>query len=124
MSPTKKSIITSYTHKTGSTGPSSIFKVYLKYNFTRILMMCHSLDIVYNPSIIGVDKKALETLTDDVAKYYNSSTLISSSIKKTFDTLLSSQTLSLTISHKDNEIIIAQGKMLHTLISKLITVES
>ena len=117
-------MITPSAHKTGSTGPPSIFKVYLNYNLKQILTMCHSLNLIYDPSTTEVEDKSLGTLTNDVTKYCKASTLISSSTKKTLETLLSTQTFSLTISHEGDEISIAKEKILHTLMSELIASES
>ena len=123
MSPTKNSMITPSVHKTTSTGLPSIFKVCLKYNSKWILAMYYSLDLIYDSSTTEVEDKSLGTLTDDVTKYCKLSTLISSSAKKLLETLLLSWVLSLTISCKGDEISIAEGKMLCTLMPKLIAIE-
>ena len=79
MSPTTDSMITPSAHKTGA--PPTIIKVYLRFNESKILTICHDIDIICNSSLSEVLDTSLGILTNNVIKYCETSSLLDSYTK-------------------------------------------
>ena len=115
-------MITPSLHKTDA--PPTIMKVYLRFNESKILIICHNIEVIYDSSLSEVLDASLGILTNNVIKYCETSFFLDSWTKVSVKDKLIEQSFSLTILHEGDEISIREGKMLHTVMSQLIASSS